>query len=79
MLFATDPREKLCVSNRFKIFHMVIEEILSLWEIFCHTEWTSIGFWNVWLFLLVNISSKFFTIIDYLEISTFLIDEHKFR
>ena len=53
---------------------MLIEEIFS--SLVFVTEWTFIGFSNVWLLLLVNTSSKFYTIKDYLRIPTFPFDEH---
>ena len=42
------------------------------------SQWISIGnrvLWNAWLLLLGNIFSKLSTIIDYFEISTFVIHE----
>ena len=59
-LFTTDPKEKSCLPNWFTMFQMLIEEILS--PIAFVTKWTSTGLKNVWLLLLVNISSKISTI-----------------
>ena len=59
-LFTTDPKEKSYLPNWFTMFQMLIEEILS--PIAFVTKWTSTGLKNVWLLLLVNISSKISTI-----------------
>ena len=57
----------------FTIFHMCIEEILSPKTFI--TEKTSTSLQNVWLLLLVNISSKLFTISESFEIPTFFMNK----
>ena len=59
--------------------HIIHDYWRNTFVYICHRVNINRLLWNVWLLLLVNISSKLSTIIDYFEISTFLVDEHKPR